>query len=49
VPSTGGWQSWATVTKTGVALAAGPQTFRLVLDTNGAAGLTGNFNWLAVD
>jgi hypothetical protein len=49
VPNSGGWQVWRTVTKTGIALAAGEQVFRLVLDTNGGTGLTGNFNWLAVD
>ena len=48
VPNTGGWQAWRTITKTGVALSAGVQVIRLVLDTNGAKGLTGNFNWMAV-
>jgi hypothetical protein len=48
VPDTGGWQSWRTITKTGVSLAAGPQILRLVMDSNGPSGLTGNFNWLAV-
>ena len=48
VPNTGGWQAWRTITKTGVALSAGEQVIRLVLDTNGANGLTGNFNWMAV-
>jgi hypothetical protein len=47
VPNTGGWQSWSTITAT-VTLAAGPQVLRLVLDTNGATGMTGNFNWIAV-
>ena len=48
VPDTGGWQSWRTITKTGVALAAGTQMLRLVMDTNGPSGMTGNFNWMAV-
>jgi hypothetical protein len=48
VPNTGGWQTWRTVAKTGIALTAGPQIVRLVFDTNGATGLTGNFNWIAV-
>ena len=48
VPSTGGWDAWATVTATGVWLNAGPQTWRLVLDSNGDMGVTGNFNWIAV-
>lgn len=34
VPSTGGWQSWQTVTAT-AQLAAGPQTLRLVVDAAG--------------
>jgi hypothetical protein len=48
VPDTGGWQVWRTVSKTGVSLAAGDQVIRLVFDTNGSTGLTGNFNWIAV-
>jgi endoglucanase len=32
VPGTGGWQTWHSVTATGVALPAGPQALRLVLD-----------------
>ena len=48
VPNTGGWQTWRTVTRTGVALSSGPQVIRLVLDSNGSSGLTGNFNWIAV-
>ncbi len=39
VPNTGGWQAWATVTKTGVNLTAGQRTLRLVIDNVG-----GNFN-----
>jgi len=46
VPNTGGWQTWKTVTKTGVALAAGPQVWRLVMDTNGSTTAVGNFNYL---
>jgi hypothetical protein len=48
VPNTGGWDTWQTITRTGVSLSAGPQVLRLVMDTNGSAGLTGNFNWIAV-
>ena len=48
VPDTGGWQVWRTLTKTGVALAAGQQVVRVVMDTNGASGSVGNFNWFAV-
>jgi hypothetical protein len=37
------------VSKTGVAIAAGPHVVRLVLDGNGGStGMIGNFNWLTV-
>ena len=47
VPSTGGWQTWQTITRTGVSLSAGSQILRLVMDSNGSSGMTGNFNWIA--
>ncbi|HET9830568.1 MAG TPA: carbohydrate-binding protein, partial [Vicinamibacterales bacterium] len=47
VPDTGGWQTWKTVTKTGVTLAAGTQVLKVVLDTNGPGGSVSNFNWFA--
>ncbi len=40
VPVTGGWQNWTTITTT-VSLAAGAQTLRVVVDSNGF-----NFNYL---
>ena len=36
VPKTGGWQNWATVTKTSVSLSAGQQRWRVVFDTGAA-------------
>jgi Carbohydrate binding module (family 6) len=48
VPNTGGWQTWTTLTKTGVSLSAGTHGIRVVMDTNGATGSIGNFNWFAV-
>jgi hypothetical protein len=48
IPNTGGWQAWRTISRSGIALSAGEQVIRVVLDTNGASGLTGNFNWIAV-
>ena len=48
VPNTGGWQNWVTVRKTGLTLSAGPQVLRLVMDSNGATGAVGNFNYLRV-
>jgi Carbohydrate binding module (family 6) len=47
VPDTGGWQTWKTVTKTGVTLPAGTQVLKVVLDANGPGGSVGNFNWFA--
>jgi hypothetical protein len=32
-----------------VSLAAGTQILRLMMDSNGSSGLTGNFNWIAAD
>jgi hypothetical protein len=48
VPNTGGWQSWTTLRRNAVTLAAGTQVWRLVMDGNGATGAVGNFNYLRV-
>jgi hypothetical protein len=48
VPDSGGWQTWTTVRKSGVSLSAGPQNWRLVMDTNGPTGAVGNFNYVRV-
>jgi glucose/arabinose dehydrogenase/PKD repeat protein len=48
VPSTGAWQSWTTLRIPNVTLNAGPQLWRVVLDTNGATTAVGNLNWLRV-
>jgi glucose/arabinose dehydrogenase len=48
VPDTGGWQSWVTLRVSRVSLAAGPQTWRLVMDVDGATGVVGNINWISV-
>jgi phosphatidylserine/phosphatidylglycerophosphate/cardiolipin synthase-like enzyme len=48
IPDTGGWQSWTTVTKTGVALVAGPQAWTLVFDSIGGSGAVGNVNSVRV-
>jgi hypothetical protein len=45
VPNTGNWQTWATVSRT-VRLVAGPQVIRVVADSAGASGATGNLNFL---
>jgi len=47
VPPTGGYQTWQTVTKPGLALTAGPgQIVRLVMEAQASNGGIGNFNWL---
>jgi hypothetical protein len=48
IPDTGGWQTWATVERTGTPLTAGIQTWRLVMDTPGVSGAVANFNWFHV-
>jgi glucose/arabinose dehydrogenase/PKD repeat protein len=48
VPDTSGWQIWQTVRVTRVSLAAGIQTWRLVMDADGSTGGVGNFNWILV-
>jgi hypothetical protein len=44
VPNTGGWQTWQTLTKTGVALAPGRHVLRVVFDRAGANGYVANLN-----
>ena len=46
IPNTGGWQTWTTIRRTGVTLAAGPQVWRLVMDGLGETGAVGNLNWI---
>ncbi len=46
IPNTGGWQTWTTIKKTGVSLAAGTQVWRIVFDTNGPSGAVGNLNYV---
>ncbi len=43
VPSTGGWQTWTDVTKTGVSLSAGQQYLRITM-----VGADFNVNWIEV-
>ena len=45
VPDTGGWQTWQTVTRTGIPLTAGQRRIRVVLSTAGTSGGVGNYNW----
>lgn len=45
VPATGGWQTWQTISKSGISLTAGLHDVRLVMDTGGSSGAVANFNW----
>jgi len=46
MPNTGGWQTWQSVTRNGIALTAGAHRVRIVFDTAGAIGYVGNVNYL---
>ncbi len=46
VPTTGGTQTWTTLSKTGVSIGGGTHDVRLMFDANGTSGTVGNFNWL---
>jgi glucose/arabinose dehydrogenase len=48
VPNTTAWQTYQTITKTGVTLSAGSHVARLVMDSVSAGtGNVGNFNWMS--
>jgi hypothetical protein len=46
IPDTGDWQTWTTVRTSGVYLPSGTQAWRLVIDSVGAGGYVGNFNYI---
>jgi hypothetical protein len=48
LPATGGWNTWATVTKTGVSLPAGVHVLKLVVDANGPGATAADINWFAI-
>ena len=48
ISSTGDWQSFKTITKTGLKLPAGVHVLRLVMDSVGPTGSVGNFNFIKV-
>jgi O-glycosyl hydrolase len=48
VPNTGGWQTWKTLTRAGVALPQGRHVLRIAMDANGSTGSVGNFNYLLI-
>jgi hypothetical protein len=45
IPNTGAWTTYTTLQKDGIWINAGQHTMRIVMDTNGAWGFTGNFDW----
>ena len=47
IPNTGGWQSWYSL-YTNVALNAGTQRMRIVIDAAGPTGVVGNINYVQV-
>src|SRR4029079_14972327 len=48
LPDTGGWNTWVTLTATGVTLPAGAHVLKLVFDTAGSAGTVADINWMSV-
>jgi hypothetical protein len=44
--NTGGFQKWATVRKSGIALTAGKHVIKLVVDSTGGHKFAGNVNWI---
>jgi hypothetical protein len=47
-PTTGSWNTFQTVSKSGVRLTAGPHVLRLVLDTNGVEGIVADFDKITI-
>jgi hypothetical protein len=45
IPNTGSWDTYTTLSKAGVWLNAGQHVVRVVMDSNGQYGFTGNFLW----
>ncbi len=48
VPNTGNWQGWQTISRTGVALNAGQQILRIMLDSDGFSGSVCNLNYITI-
>jgi len=44
--NTGGLQKWTTLRKSGIAIAAGKHSVRLVIDSTGGKPYAGNINWI---
>lgn len=43
---TGGWQTWKTLTKTGIGIHEGQHVLKVAMDSIGTSGNTCNFNWI---
>lgn len=49
IPNAGGWNTFQTVTKTGMSLSVGPKVMRIVVDSNSpGAGEAGSFNTVRI-
>jgi len=48
IPDTGSWQSYQTLSKSGISLSAGLHTMRIVMDSSGPNGYVGNFNFISL-
>lgn len=48
-PNTGGHQVWTSIAKSGISIAAGAHTVRLVFDASGPTGSFGNINYLKIE
>lgn len=48
IPNTGGWQNYQTLVVPNINLGAGQHVMRIALDTNGATGYVGNFNYVRI-
>jgi hypothetical protein len=49
LPDTGGWNTWHTVSTTGVTLPAGTHVLTLAIDANGSGGTAADINWVALN
>jgi YD repeat-containing protein len=48
IPEAPGWGVWQSVTRTGVALSAGPHVMRVVMDNNTSGGPMADFNYFRI-
>ncbi|MFN0157698.1 MAG: carbohydrate-binding protein [Bacteroidota bacterium] len=48
IPATGGWQSWQTISKSGIELDSGRQVMRIVAENIGSVTSKGNINFVSI-